>query len=116
MTCLAAARTFGFDIIDGVYNDLGNPEGFAQECAQARDLGFDGKSLIHPSQIETCNKAFSPTPEEVAQAGKIIAAFALPENEDRGVVALEGRMVERLHADMARRTLSIARAIAARAG
>ena len=116
MTCLAAARAYGVDIIDGVFNDIGNAEGFAQECTQARDLGFDGKSLIHPSQIEACNKVFSPTSEEIAQAEKIIAAFALPESEGKGVVALNGRMVERLHAEMAHRTLSIAKAIAARAG
>jgi citrate lyase subunit beta/citryl-CoA lyase len=115
MTCVAAARAYGVEIIDGVYNDLGDAKGFAQECAQARDLGFDGKTLIHPNQIEPCNAAFSPTPEEVAQAQKIIAAFDLPENAGKGVVALDGRMVERLHADMARRTVAIADAIAARA-
>jgi len=115
MTCVAAARAHGVEIIDGVYNDLANAEGFAQECAQARDLGFDGKTLIHPNQIASCNAAFSPTPEEVAQAEKIIAAFDLPENAGKGVVALDGRMVERLHADMARRTVAIGKAIAARA-
>jgi citrate lyase subunit beta/citryl-CoA lyase len=116
MNCVAAARAFGIDILDGVYNDLGNAEGFAQECAQARDMGFDGKTLIHPNQIGPCNAAFSPTADEVAQAKKIIAAFDLPENEHKGVVQLEGRMVERLHADMARRTVAIAEAIAARGG
>jgi citrate lyase subunit beta/citryl-CoA lyase len=115
MTCVAAARAHGVEIIDGVYNDLGNAEGFAQECAQARDLGFDGKTLIHPNQIEPCNTTFSPDDAEVAQAKKIIAAFDLPENQGKGVVALDGRMVERLHADMARRTVAIAEAIAARA-
>jgi citrate lyase subunit beta/citryl-CoA lyase len=115
MTCVAAARAHGVEIIDGVYNDLGNAEGFAAECAQARDLGFDGKTLIHPNQIEPCNAAFSPDAAEVAQARKIIAAFDLPENHGKGVVALDGRMVERLHADMARRTVAIAEAIAARA-
>ena len=65
MTCIAAARAYGLDILDGVYNDLGNAEGFVEECKQARDLGFDGKTLIHPRQIEPCNEAFSPTPEEV---------------------------------------------------
>jgi citrate lyase subunit beta / citryl-CoA lyase len=115
MTCVAAARAHGVEIIDGVYNDLGNQEGFAQECAQARDLGFDGKTLIHPNQIEPCNTTFSPDDAEVAQAKKIIAAFDLPENQGKGVVALDGRMVERLHADMARRTVAIADAIAARA-
>jgi citrate lyase subunit beta / citryl-CoA lyase len=116
MACVAAARAYGIDVLDGVYNDLGNAEGFAQECAQARDMGFDGKTLIHPNQIEACNKAFSPAPDEVAQARKIIAAFDLPENKNKGVVQLDGRMVERMHADMARRTVTIADAIAARAG
>jgi citrate lyase subunit beta / citryl-CoA lyase len=114
MGCVAAARAFGIDILDGVYNDLGNAEGFAQECAQARDMGFDGKTLIHPNQIEPCNAAFSPSADDVALARKIIAAFALPENKDKGVVQLDGRMVERLHADMARRTVAIAEAIEAR--
>jgi len=115
MTCVAAARAHGLDIIDGVFNDLGDPEGFARECAQGRDMGFDGKTLIHPSQVAACNAAFSPSQDEVAQARNIIAAFERPENRDKGVVALDGRMVERLHADMARRTLAIHEAIAARA-
>ena len=114
MTCVAAARAYGLDIIDGVYNDLGDAGGFVEECRQARDLGFDGKTLIHPKQIEPCNEAFSPTSEEVALARKMIAAFDLPENRDRGVIQLDGRMVERLHADMGRRTVAIADEIAKR--
>jgi citrate lyase subunit beta / citryl-CoA lyase len=114
MSCVAAARVYGVDILDGVYNDLGNAEGFAQECAQAREMGFDGKTLIHPNQIAPCNAAFSPGTDEVAQARKIIAAFDLPENKSKGVVQIDGRMVERLHADMARRTVAIAQAIEAR--
>ena len=114
MTCVAAARAFGIDILDGVYNDLGNAEGFAVECRQARDLGFDGKTLIHPRQIETCNDAFSPAPDEVEAARKIIAVFDLPENQGKGVVQVDGRMVERLHAEMARHTVEIADAIARR--
>jgi citrate lyase subunit beta / citryl-CoA lyase len=114
MNCVAAARAFGLDIIDGVYNDLGDADGFARECSEAREMGFDGKTLIHPNQIAPCNAAFSPGAEEVAQAQKIIAAFDLPENRDKGVVQLDGRMVERLHADMARRTVAIAQAIEAR--
>ncbi len=113
MTCIAAARAYGIDIVDGVYNELGNSEGFAAECRQARDLGFDGKTLIHPQQIAPCNEAFSPAADEVAWARKIIAAFELPENANKGVIQIEGRMVERLHADMARRTVAIADAIAA---
>lgn len=113
-TCVAAARIHGIDILDGVYNDLGNAEGFAAECAQGVDLGFDGKTLIHPGQIAPCNKAFSPSAEEIALARKMIAVFDLPENKGKGVVSMDGRMVERLHADMARRTVAIADAIGER--
>jgi citrate lyase subunit beta/citryl-CoA lyase len=112
--CLLAAHAHGIDILDGVYNDIGNADGFTQECTQARDMGFDGKTLIHPSQIAPCNTVFSPSPDEVAQAKKTIAAFDLPENKDKGVVQIEGRMVERMHAEMARRTVAIAEAIAAK--
>src|SRR5579863_4785490 len=111
-TCVAAARAYGIDILDGVYNDLGNAEGFAAECRQARDLGFDGKTLIHPQQIAPCNEVFSPTADEVTWARKIIGAFEQPENVSKGVIQVDGRMVERLHADMARRTVAIADAIA----
>jgi citrate lyase subunit beta/citryl-CoA lyase len=112
-TVLAAARIYGIDVLDGVYNDLGNAEGFAAECQQGVELGFDGKTLIHPNQIEPCNTAFSPSPDEVAWARKMIAAFDMPENKSKGVVSIDGRMVERLHAEMARRTVMIAEAIAA---
>jgi citrate lyase subunit beta/citryl-CoA lyase len=111
--CVLAARHHGIDILDGVYNDIADAQGFAAECKQGVELGFDGKTLIHPSQIEPCNAAFSPSDEEVAQARKMIAAFELPENKNKGVVSIDGRMVERLHAEMARRTVSIADAIAA---
>src|SRR5262249_1462038 len=111
MSGVPAPAAVGLDILDGVYNDLGNAEGFARECSEARDMGFDGKTLIHPNQIGPCNAAFSPSAEDVAQSKKIIAAFDLPENEHKGVVQLDGRMVERLHADMARRTVAIAQAI-----
>ncbi len=109
--CVAAARIYGIDILDGVYNDIGNADGFAKECAQGVELGFDGKTLIHPSQIEPCNAAFSPSSADVEQARKMITAFDLPENKGKGVVSIDGRMVERLHADMARRTVAIAEAI-----
>jgi citrate lyase subunit beta/citryl-CoA lyase len=109
--CVLAARHHGIDVLDGVYNDIADAQGFAAECRQGVELGFDGKTLIHPSQIEPCNAAFSPTQEEVAQARKMIAAFELPENKNKGVVSIDGRMVERLHADMARRTVAIAEAI-----
>jgi len=113
-TCVLAARTYGIDLLDGVYNNLADAEGFLRECVEARDLGFDGKTLIHPNQIAPCNQVFSPAPEEVAQARKIIAAFALPENQDKGVVQIDGRMVELLHAEMAKRTVAVADAIAGR--
>jgi len=114
MNCVAAARAYGLDILDGVYNDIGDADGFAAECRQARDFGFDGKTLIHPRQIEPCNAAFSPSKEDVETARKILAAFDLPENENKGVLQVDGRMVERLHAEMARRTVAIADAIAKR--
>jgi citrate lyase subunit beta/citryl-CoA lyase len=114
MNCLAAARAFGLDILDGVYNDLGDEQGFVEECRQASDLGFDGKTLIHPKQIEPCNTAFSPSSEEVEWARKIIAAFDQPGSENKGVIQVDGRMVERLHAEMARRTVAIADVIAKR--
>jgi citrate lyase subunit beta/citryl-CoA lyase len=111
--CILATRAHGLEILDGPYSDIANIDGFAAECAQGRDLGFDGKTLIHPSHIEACNAIFTPPAEEVAQARKIIAAFQLPENAARGAIQLDGRMVERLHADMARRTIAIADAIVA---
>jgi citrate lyase subunit beta/citryl-CoA lyase len=110
-TCLLAAHAHGIDILDGVYNNLGDAKGFEEECIQARDMGFDGKTLIHPNQIEPCNAVFSPAADEVAYARKLIAAFDLPENKNKGVVQVEGRMVERMHAEMARRTVQIAEVI-----
>jgi citrate lyase subunit beta/citryl-CoA lyase len=111
--CILAAHARGLEMFDGPYSDFSNVEGFAQECAQGRDLGFDGKTLIHPGQIDACNAVFTPPAEEVAEARRIVAAFELPENAARGAIQLDGRMVERLHADMARRTIAIADAIAA---
>jgi citrate lyase subunit beta/citryl-CoA lyase len=113
-TCILAARAHGVSILDGVYNDLSNADGFLRECEQGRDLGFDGKTLIHPNQVGPCNDVFSPGAEEIAQARKIIAAFDQPENKGKGVVSLDGRMVERMHADIARKTVAIADAIAGR--
>ena len=111
--CILATRAYGLEILDGPYSDFSNVDGFAQECTQARDLGFDGKTLIHPGQIAACNAIFTPPAEEVAQARKIIAAFERPENAARGAISLDGQMVERLHADIARRTIAIADSIAA---
>ena len=110
---LVAARAHGVDIIDGVYNDIKDLDGFRAECLQGRDIGLDGKTLIHPGQIDICNEVFAPTAAEVESARAIIDAFALPENQGKGVIQLNGKMVELLHAEMARRTLMIAEGIAA---
>lgn len=109
---LVAARAYGLVILDGVYNDIKNEEGFAAICEQGRDMGFDGKTLIHPSQVGPCNRIFSPDPETVAFARKTIEAFELPENKGKGVLKVDGKMVEILHADIAKRTVAIADAIA----
>jgi len=111
--CILAAHAHGLEMLDGPYGDIGNLDGFAAECAQGRDLGFDGKTLIHPSHIDGCNAIFTPPAEDVAEARKIIAAFEQPENVSRGAIQLDGRMIERLHAEMAKRTIAIADAIAA---
>ncbi len=110
---VAAGRAFGITVIDGVYNSLSDEAGFRAECLHGRALGMDGKTLIHPNQIAVCNEVFSPSAEEIAAARKIVDAFALPENQDKGAISLDGRMVERLHADIARQTLAMADAIAA---
>ena len=109
---VAAARAHGLAILDGVYNDIQNAEGFEGACAQGRAFGFDGKTLIHPSQIAPANATFAPGAAEVDDPRKIIAAFDLPKNRSKGAIALDGRMVERLHADIARRTVALADAIA----
>jgi citrate lyase subunit beta/citryl-CoA lyase len=109
---LLGARAAGKVILDGVYNDIKDEAGFVAECEQGRDLGFDGKTLIHPSQVDPCNATFAPTADEVERAGRIIAAFEEAEAEGRGVVTVDGRMVENLHVEQARRTLAISAAIA----
>ena len=106
-----AARAHKLAVIDGVYNDIADAPGFEAVCRQGRALGFDGKTLIHPSQIERCNAAFSPDPAEVLDARAILAAFALPENQGKGTIALNGRMIELLHAEIARQTVALADAI-----
>jgi citrate lyase subunit beta/citryl-CoA lyase len=113
MTVLAA-RAYGVDVIDGVFNDIGNEAGFRAECEQGRDFGMDGKTLIHPGQVAVANEVFAPSETDLSWGRKIIAAFDLPENASRGALQLDGKMVERLHADMARRMVAIAESIAAR--
>jgi citrate lyase subunit beta/citryl-CoA lyase len=102
-----AARVHEIEIIDGIYNDFNDEEGLRREAEQGRDMGFDGKMLIHPKQIGPVNEIFAPSPEEVDFAKRIIAIFDLPENAERGVVQIDGKMVERLHLDIARRTLAL---------
>jgi citrate lyase subunit beta/citryl-CoA lyase len=113
-SCVLAAHAFGLDVLDGVYNDIADTDGFQHECEQGRDMGFDGKTLIHPSQVDICNRVFSPDANAIAEARKLIAAFEQPENRSKGVVQIDGRMVERMHADTARRTVAIADAIEGR--
>ena len=108
---VAAARAYGIDVIDGVYNDIANIDGLKEEAAQARALGFDGKTIIHPTHIAPCNEAFSPGAEEVATARKVVGAFAQPENRGKGVLQIDGRMYELLHAEIAKRTVAVADAI-----
>ena len=112
-SALLAARAHGIDILDGVYNDIRDEAGFQAECEQGRDLGFDGKTLIHPAQVGPANAIFAPDAAELARARAVIAAFDLPENAGKGAIQLDGRMVELLHAEMARRTVALADAIAA---
>ena len=110
-TCVAAGRAFDVSVIDAVYSDFRDPDGFRAECEQGRDLGMDGKTVIHPNQVETCNEVFAPTADEIAWARVILAAFDRKENLDKNVITIDGRMIERLHATQARRTVEIAKAI-----
>lgn len=105
---LVASRAYKLDILDGVYNDFRDEAGLREECEKGRILGMDGKTLIHPSQVGPCNEIFSPTQEEVDWSRKIIDAFGQPENEKKGVIVVDGHMVERLHFSMAQRTVDIA--------
>lgn len=111
--CLLSARATGKVILDGVYNDVNDLDGFEAECRQGREFGFDGKTLIHPAQIEPCNRLFTPSPEAIEQSRRIIAAFDDAKATGRGVVTVDGRMIESLHVDNARRILSLAEAVGA---
>ena len=111
--CLMAACLAGKVILDGVYNDIKDDEGFRAEALQGRQFGFDGKTLIHPSQVEPCNEVFAPSEDEIEHSRKVIAAFNEAQAEGRGVVTVDGRMIENLHVDNALRILAVADAIAA---
>jgi citrate lyase subunit beta/citryl-CoA lyase len=108
---MLAARATGKAILDGVYNDVTDLAGFEAECLQGKQFGFDGKTLIHPGQLEPCNRIFAPSQEEVARSRRIIDAFEAARREGRGVVTVDGRMVEQLHVDSARRSLALASAV-----
>ncbi len=114
--CVLAARAYGLVALDGVYNDIADMAGFEASCRQGAMLGFDGKTLIHPSQLAPCNEIFAPAAADVEQARAIIAAFAAPENAGKGVIRVGGKMTELLHLEQARRTVAIVEAISAAAG
>jgi citrate lyase beta subunit len=108
---MLAARAHGLTILDGVYNDIQDAEGFRAVCQQGLEMGFDGKTLIHPSQVEPCNEVFAPSAAELEMAGKIVAAFKAAQAEGKGVVTVDGRMIENLHVEQAERALAMATAI-----
>ena len=108
---MLAARAHGLTILDGVYNDIQDAEGFRAVCQQGLEMGFDGKTLIHPSQVEPCNEVFAPSAAELEMAGKIVAAFKAAQAEGKGVVTVDGRMIENLHVEQAERALALAAAI-----
>ena len=111
---LAAARSFDLVAIDGVFNSITYGNGLLAECVQGKALGFDGKSLIHPRQIDICHEVFSPSKEELVQAGSIVAAFDDPKNKGKGVLNIDGKMTERLHLEQAKRLLEIEASLRAR--
>ena len=110
--CLLAARAHGIAILDGVHLDLADDEGFAYACRQGVELGFDGKTLIHPKTIAAANQAFAPSDDEIAWSRKIIDAHAEAEAEGKGIVLVDGRLIENLHVEAARRQVALAEAIA----
>ena len=112
-TAVFAARAYKLSILDGVYNNFRDTEGFRRECVQGRLLGMDGKTCIHPSQIDIANEAYGPPAAEVAWARRIIAAFEQPEHKGKGAISLDGQMVELLHLEIAQRTVALANSIAA---
>ena len=112
--CVLAAREANVDILDGVCLDLANPEIYQVQCEQGRQLGFDGKTLIHPSQIATANEVFAPSDNDIERANKIITAWNEALTQGDGLCVLDGKLVENLHADEAKRILALHEAIQAR--
>src|SRR5690606_15749900 len=113
MNIVLAARRYGLRVLDGVWNDFRDMHGYEREVRQSRMMGFDGKTLIHPTQVDLANQEFAPSKEAVAEARAIVEAFARPENAGAGVISIDGKMVELLHLEMAKRVLSIDAAIRA---
>jgi citrate lyase subunit beta/citryl-CoA lyase len=109
--CLLAARAYHLSIVDGVYLDLKDEQGFRDSCVQGLELGFDGKTLIHPSQVDPCNGVFSPSKDEIDNARKIIAAYEAAQAEGKGVVLVDGKLIENLHVENAKRLVQMAEAI-----
>ncbi|MBT7757145.1 MAG: CoA ester lyase, partial [Rhodospirillaceae bacterium] len=112
--CLLAARAYGLAALDGVYLDLKNDEGFEAACHQGRQFGFDGKTLIHPRQVDPANRVFAPSDDDIAEADVIVTAFERAQAEGKGVVVVNGQLVENLHVAAARRLLALEEAISAR--
>jgi len=111
--CVLAARAYNKEILDGVYLDLHNDQGFTDTCVQGKHLGFDGKTLIHPKQLAAANEVFGPSANDIERAENMIAAWKLAEAEGKGVVVVDGKLVEAMHIDEARRHLARAEKIAA---
>ncbi|WP_417516478.1 HpcH/HpaI aldolase/citrate lyase family protein [Minwuia sp.] len=109
--CMLAARAYGIQILDGVYNDIKDDDGFRATCEQGLELGFDGKTLIHPSQVAPCNEVFSPTEAQLEAAARIVAGFEEAQREGKGVVTVDGRMIENLHVEQAKKQLALAEAV-----
>lgn len=112
-TALLAAREAGVSALDGVYNDVRDPDGFRAECVQGAEMGFDGKTLVHPDQVPIANDVWAPSDDEIEHAGKVIAAYVEAEAQGRGVITVDGRMIEHLHVENARQVLALAEAISA---
>lgn len=109
--CMLAARAYGLTALDGVHVDLGDEEGLAASCRQGRELGFDGKTLIHPKQLDAANAAFAPSVDEVARARRIIAAHAEAVAAGKGITLVDGKLIEALHVETARRVVALAEVV-----
>lgn len=114
MTLVASAKAFNLDILDSVYNDFSDSEGLEAECVQGVNMGMNGKTLIHPSQLAIANRVFSPTVDAIAKATEVVRVFALPENSGKGAISIDGLMVERLHLGMAEQLLARAQRLQVR--